>query len=106
MVTEEDCGTSNGHEPLRALVEGGEVIESLRERILGRVTAVEIQQPETQEVMVPGGTMLDEDLIDVLEAAGVDEVKVRTALTCGTRFGICGKCYGRDLGPWRAGQRR
>ena len=82
----------------RALVEGGEVIESLRDRILGRVTAVEVLHPESQEVMVPAGEMLDEDTIDVLEAAGVDEVKVRTALTCDTRFGICAKCYGRDLG--------
>ena len=97
MVTEDDCGTANGMNR-RALVEGGEVIESLRDRILGRVTAIEVLHPETQELMVPAGTMLDEDLIDVLEAAGVDEVKVRTALTCDTRFGICAKCYGRDLG--------
>ena len=97
VVTENDCGTQNGMNR-RALVEGGEVIESLRDRILGRVTAVEVLHPETQEVMVPAGEMLDEDTIDVLEAAGVDEVKVRTALTCDTRFGICAKCYGRDLG--------
>ncbi len=97
VVTEDDCGTHNGMN-MRALVEGGEVIESLRDRILGRVTAVEVVHPETQEVLVAGGQMLDEDTLDVLEAAGVDEVKVRTALTCDTRFGICAKCYGRDLG--------
>ena len=97
VVTEVDCGTQNGMNR-RALVEGGEVIESLRDRILGRVTATEVLNPESQELMVTAGTMLDEDLIDVLEAAGVDEVKVRTALTCDTRFGICAKCYGRDLG--------
>jgi DNA-directed RNA polymerase subunit beta' len=97
VVTEDDCGTENGMNR-RALVEGGEVIESLRDRILGRVAAVEVLHPETQEMLLPAGTMLDEDSLDVLEAAGVDEVKVRTPLTCATRFGICAKCYGRDLG--------
>src|SRR5882762_2144451 len=97
VVTEDDCKTTNGVNQ-RALVEGGEVIESLRDRILGRVTATEVEHPETQQVLLPGGAMLDEDTLDLLEAAGVDEVKVRTALTCGTRFGICAKCYGRDLG--------
>ena len=97
VVTEEDCGTENGMN-MRALVEGGEVIESLRDRILGRVAAIEVMHPETQEVLVGAGQMLDEDTLDVLEAAGVDEVKVRTPLSCATRFGLCGKCYGRDLG--------
>ena len=97
VVIEDDCGTENGL-AMRALVEGGEVIESLRDRILGRVTAVDVLHPETQEVLVTKGTMLDEDAMDVLEAAGADEVKVRTSLTCDTRFGICAKCYGRDLG--------
>src|SRR5216110_2881944 len=96
VVTEEDCATMNGVN-MKALVEGGEVIESLRDRILGRVTAVEVTHPETQETLLPAGEMLDEDSLDMFEAAGVDEVKVRTALTCGTRFGICAKCYGRDL---------
>jgi DNA-directed RNA polymerase subunit beta' len=97
VVIEDDCGTDNGM-AMRALVEGGEVIESLRDRILGRVTAVEVLHPETQEVLLPAGKMLDEDAMDILEAAGADEVKVRTPLTCDTRFGICAKCYGRDLG--------
>jgi DNA-directed RNA polymerase subunit beta' len=97
VVIEEDCGTENGL-GMRALVEGGEVIESLRDRILGRVTAIEVLHPETQEVLLPAGQMLDEDALDVLEAAGADEVKVRTPLTCATRFGLCAKCYGRDLG--------
>ncbi|MBI5717903.1 MAG: DNA-directed RNA polymerase subunit beta' [Burkholderiales bacterium] len=97
VVTEEDCGTQNGMN-MRALVEGGEVIESLRDRILGRVTAIEVLHPETQEALLEGGQMLDEDAMDILEAAGVDEVKVRTPLTCDTRFGLCAKCYGRDLG--------
>ncbi len=97
VVNSPDCGTSKGT-LMRAIVEGGEVIESLRDRILGRTTAEEVIHPETRAVLAPAGQMLDEDWLDELEAAGVDEVKVRTALTCETRFGICAKCYGRDLG--------
>ncbi len=97
VVTEEDCGTANGS-LMRAIVEGGEVIESLRERILGRTAAEDILHPENRSVLVPAGTMLEEDLIEEIEAVGVDEVKVRTALTCETRYGLCAKCYGRDLG--------
>ena len=97
VVTEQDCGTHGGY-LMRAIVEGGEVIESLRDRILGRTVADDVLHPENRSVLVPAGEMLDEDLIDALEADGVDEVKVRTALTCETRFGICAKCYGRDLG--------
>ncbi len=97
VVTEQDCGTHEGA-LMRAIVEGGEVIESLRDRILGRSTADEVLHPENRSVLLGAGEMLDEDTIDDLEAAGVDEVKVRTALTCATRFGICAKCYGRDLG--------
>ncbi len=97
VVTEEDCDTREGS-LMRAIVEGGEVIESLRDRILGRVAAEDVVHPETRDVIAPAGTMLDEDLIESLEGAGVDEVKVRTALTCATRFGLCAKCYGRDLG--------
>ncbi|MFM6986768.1 MAG: DNA-directed RNA polymerase subunit beta', partial [Hydrogenophaga sp.] len=97
VVNQDDCGTSNGA-LMRAIVEGGEVIESLRDRILGRTTAEEVIHPETRAVLLPAGALLDEDMLDELEAAGVDEVKVRTALTCETRYGICAKCYGRDLG--------
>ena len=97
VVNSQDCGTTNGT-LMRAIVEGGEVIESLRDRILGRSTAEEVLHPETRQVLIPAGTLLDEDMLDELEAAGVDEVKVRTALTCETRYGICAKCYGRDLG--------
>ncbi|MBH9554374.1 DNA-directed RNA polymerase subunit beta' [Inhella gelatinilytica] len=97
VVTEDDCGTDNGM-AMRALVEGGEVIESLRDRILGRVAAIDVLNPETQAVIVPAGKMLDEDTLDKVEAAGVDEVKVRTPLTCATRYGLCASCYGRDLG--------
>jgi DNA-directed RNA polymerase subunit beta' len=97
VVTEDDCGTSNGV-AMRALVEGGEVVEALRERILGRVTAVDVVDPDSQETLFEAGTLLDEDKVDRIEAAGVDEVKVRTPLTCDTRHGLCAKCYGRDLG--------
>ena len=101
VVTQTDCGTSDGS-VMRAVVEGGEVIESLRDRVLGRTVADDVISPETRQVIVSAGTLLDEDLLDEMEAAGVDEVKVRTALTCATRFGLCAKCYGRDLG--RGGQ--
>ena len=97
VVTEQDCGTRNGS-LMRAIVEGGEVIESLRDRALGRVVVEDVLHPETRAVMVKTGVMLDEDMLDELELVGVDEVKVRTALTCETRFGLCASCYGRDLG--------
>ncbi|MEH0168645.1 DNA-directed RNA polymerase subunit beta' [Paucibacter sp. JuS9] len=97
VVTEVDCGTDNGI-AMRALVEGGEVIESLRDRVLGRVAAIDVLHPETQVVVLEAGKMLDEDTLDMLEQAGVDEIKARTPLTCATRFGLCAKCYGRDLG--------
>ncbi|MGE5027487.1 MAG: DNA-directed RNA polymerase subunit beta', partial [Betaproteobacteria bacterium] len=97
VVTVDDCGTSEGM-ALKALVEGGEVVEPLRERILGRVAAVDVVNPETSETVYEAGTLLDEDAVDTIEALGVDEVKVRTPLTCATRHGLCAKCYGRDLG--------
>ena len=97
VVTQDDCGTTNGVS-MKALVEGGEVIEALRERILGRVTAVDVLHPDTQEVLFPARTLLNEDEVERIEAIGVDEVKVRTPLTCDTRFGLCARCYGRDLG--------
>ncbi len=98
VVTEDDCGTDNGILMRALVIEGGDVIEPLRDRILGRVAAIDVVHPETQAtLLVAGNTLLDEDTLDVLEAAGVDEVKVRTPLTCETRFGLCAKCYGRDL---------
>jgi DNA-directed RNA polymerase subunit beta' len=97
VVTEEDCGTTNGV-AMKALVEGGEVIEPLRERILGRSGAADIINPETQETLFPAGTLLGEDEVEQIEALGIDEVKVRTPLTCDTRYGLCATCYGRDLG--------
>ncbi len=97
VVTEDDCGTTNGA-ALKALVEGGEVIEPLRERILGRVAAADIVNPETSETLYPAGALLDEDMVENIESLGIDEVLVRTPLTCDTRYGLCAKCYGRDLG--------
>ena len=97
VVTEEDCGTSNGV-AMKALVEGGEVIEALRERILGRSVAADVVNPETQETLYHAGTLLGEDEVDQIEFLGIDEVKVRTPLTCDTRYGLCATCYGRDLG--------
>ena len=97
VITETDCGTTQGY-TLKALVEGGEVIEPLRERVLGRVTAVDVVNPETQETAIPANTLLNEDLVELLDTLGVDEVKVRTPLTCETRHGLCAHCYGRDLG--------
>src|SRR2546428_2041871 len=96
VVTEDDCGTTNGV-AMKALVEGGEVVEALRERILGRVTASDVLHPETQEVLYNAGTLLNEDEVENIEALGIDEVRVRTPLTCDTRWGLCANCYGRDL---------
>jgi DNA-directed RNA polymerase subunit beta' len=97
VITEDDCGTSEGM-VMKALVEGGDVIEALRERILGRVLAVDVIHPDTGETVIDAGTLLDEAKVDEIDALGVDEVKVRTPLTCATRWGLCAKCYGRDLG--------
>jgi DNA-directed RNA polymerase subunit beta' len=97
VVIEDDCGTKNGL-VVKALVEGGEVVEALRERILGRVAASDIINPETQETVFEAGTLLSEDVCDTIDSLGIDEVKVRTPLTCETRFGLCAQCYGRDLG--------
>jgi len=83
---------------MKALVEGGEVVEALRERVLGRVIISDVLHPETQDVLFPAGTLLDEDAVELIETLGVDEVRVRTPLSCETRYGLCAKCYGRDLG--------
>jgi len=97
VVIEDDCGTLTGM-AMKALVEGGEVVEALRERILGRVVAADVFNTDNQEVLLPAGSLLDEDSVERIEALGIDEVKVRTPLTCETRYGICAACYGRDLG--------
>ncbi len=97
VVTGDDCGTRNGV-VMKALVEGGEVIEPLRERILGRTAAADVVDPTSQATLFEAGTLLGEDEVDQIETLGIDEVKVRTPLTCETRYGLCAKCYGRDLG--------
>src|SRR5204862_7011333 len=96
VVTEDDCSTTNGV-AMKALVEGGEVIEPLRERILGRTAAADFVNPETQETLFAAGTLLGEDEVEAIEALGIDEIKVRTPLTCDTRYARCANCYGRDL---------
>jgi DNA-directed RNA polymerase subunit beta' len=97
VVTEDDCGTQEGF-TMKALIEGGEEVEALRERILGRVSANDVFHPETGQVVLAAGALLNEEQVDAIEALGIDEVKVRTPLTCETRYGLCAKCYGRDLG--------
>jgi len=97
VVIEDDCGTTSGA-VMKALVEGGEVIETLRDRVLGRVLANDVTNPETQTILYHAGELLNEDMVEEMERLGVDEVKVRTPLTCETRYGMCAKCYGRDLG--------
>ncbi|ATP30375.1 DNA-directed RNA polymerase subunit beta' [Chromobacterium violaceum] len=96
VVIEDDCGTSNGF-TMKAVLQGGDVIEALRDRILGRVTAVDVVDPSTGETVIEAGTLMDEHLVDLVDSLGIDEVKVRTAITCDTRYGLCAKCYGRDL---------
>jgi DNA-directed RNA polymerase subunit beta' len=96
IITEEDCGTTRGI-TLRAVVEGGDVLVSLGTRVLGRFAAEDIKDPGTGEVIVPADAYLDENMVDVIEAAGVQSVKVRSVLTCETKAGVCGACYGRDL---------
>ena len=97
VVIEDDCGTEHGA-AMKAIVEGGEVIEALRERILGRVVNADVVNPESGETIYEAGSLLDESAVERIESLGVDEVFVRTPLTCETRFGLCAKCYGRDLG--------
>lgn len=96
VVVEDDCGTSDGF-VMKAVVQGGDVIEPLRDRILGRVTAADVVDPSGGETLVEAGTLLNEQLVDLIDQSGVDEVKVRTPITCKTRYGLCAHCYGRDL---------
>ena len=97
IITEQDCGTENGF-TVRPVIEGGDVIVSLPERILGRTTAVDVIDPLTGMVIVPAGEIIDEVTSEQIETAGVDSVLVRSVLTCQSKDnGICAKCYGRDL---------
>ena len=96
IVLEEDCGTVLGVE-VESLMEGGEVIQRLEERILGRVAMEDIHDPFTDEVIVRAGEDLDEEAVKVVENAGVAKVKIRSVLTCRSKHGVCARCYGRDL---------
>ncbi len=100
VVTEVDCGTVNGL-AMSPLVEGGDVVEGLGERVLGRVVAADVQKPGSEQVLVPEGTLLDEALVRLLEQEGVDQIQVRSPISCQTRYGVCAKCYGRDLARGR-----
>ncbi|NNE37612.1 MAG: DNA-directed RNA polymerase subunit beta', partial [Gammaproteobacteria bacterium] len=97
VVTDVDCGTTSGM-TVSSIIEGGDVVEPLTERVLGRVSAVDIIKPGTDEVVVPANTLLDETLVQTIDAAGIDTIEVRSAITCDTRYGVCSRCYGRDLG--------
>ena len=96
VVVEDDCGTEEGFN-MKAVVQGGDIVEALRDRILGRVTASDVIDPNTGSTLIEAGTLLDEKLVDLIDESGIDEVKVRTPITCQTRYGLCAKCYGRDL---------
>ncbi len=97
VVIEDDCGTKNGV-IMKALIQGGNVVEALGDRVLGRVVAEDVLDPDTHEVVFKAGRLINEDDVDLLNKLGIDEVVVRTPLTCETRYGLCAKCYGRDLG--------
>jgi DNA-directed RNA polymerase subunit beta' len=96
VVTEEDCGTEAGL-VMSPIVEGGDVVEPLRERVLGRVLAEDMLKPGTDEVLMEAGVLLDEHGVQTLEENSVDQVVVRSPITCATRYGVCSQCYGRDL---------
>lgn len=96
VITEEDCTTENGV-IMKSVIQGGDVIESLRDRILGRVCLEDVVDADSQKVILTKGSLIDELAVDLIDASNIDEVKVRTPLTCETRYGLCRKCYGRDL---------
>ena len=96
IITEVDCGTEKGLN-VKAVIEGGEVIAPLAERILGRSALVDVVHPKTKEVIVAAGDLIEEAQVDAIDLAGIDMVSIRSALTCKTELGVCAKCYGRDL---------
>ena len=100
VVTEVDCGKTTGL-TMMPLVEGGDVVEGLGERVLGRVVLDDVLKPGTEHVLVPAGTLLDEHMVRKLEKEGVDTIQVRSPITCNTRYGVCSMCYGRDLARGR-----
>jgi DNA-directed RNA polymerase subunit beta' len=96
VINNEDCGTFEGVK-MTPLIEGGDVVEPLRERVLGRTVAEDVLKPGTDEVLVERNVLLDEALVDMLEENSVDQIQVRSVITCENDFGVCAKCYGRDL---------
>lgn len=96
VITEDDCGVDTGI-LMQPLIEGGDIVEPLHERVLGRVVANDVYIPTQDEPVVTAGTLLDEEWVEKLEKQGVDQIMVRSPITCQTRFGLCAKCYGRDL---------
>lgn len=96
VIGELDCGTEDGL-MIGAHIEGGDVVEPLRDRVLGRVVAEDVYHPETNEIVIPRNTLLDERLVALLDEYSVDRVMVRSAITCEAQYGICAQCYGRDL---------
>ena len=96
IIIEDDCGTTRGL-TVSAVLEGGEVIASLGERILGRTTSRDVVNPADGTMIVAAGNLIDESLVEAIEAAGIEVVGIRSVLTCETETGICGACYGRDL---------
>ena len=96
VVVEEDCGSEKGY-TVNQIIEGGDVVEALGDRVLGRVLAADAIKVVTGEVIAERGTLLDENWVDILDQNGIDQVSVRSAITCETRYGICAACYGRDL---------
>ena len=96
VVSQVDCGTSNGLVML-PIIEGGDVVEALHERVLGRVVAEDVLKADTDEVLIPRGTFLDEAWVERIDEMGIDEMKVRSSITCEADHGVCSTCYGRDL---------
>jgi DNA-directed RNA polymerase subunit beta' len=97
VVVETDCGTETGL-TMKPIIEGGDVVEALSVRVLGRITATDVMKPGSKkEVLIAAGELLDEAAVDKLEEAGVDELLVRSAITCEADYGVCAMCYGRDL---------
>jgi DNA-directed RNA polymerase subunit beta' len=96
VVTAVDCGTDEGM-TMTPVIEGGDIIESLGDRVLGRTVAKDIYKPGTDDIAVPAGKLLDEAGVDHLERMGIDQILVRSVITCATRYGVCAACYGRDL---------
>jgi len=96
VVLETDCGTEKGL-LMSPIIEGGDVVEPLRERVLGRVVSTDVYVPGTDELICSAGSMLDESMVERFEIAGIDQLRVRSPITCQSRIGVCAQCYGRDL---------